>query len=1202
MNKLLLSLLALIGTGLSAQHTFEFTDIAASTAAPLTKTVRLDLAAFHAELKGAPAEFSRAKSKARVRLPLPDGTSAEYRVWDVDQLPNHPEIGSYRVESAFGSGRIAVSPYGMSAVIQGPEGYFVIDAVDVEGGLYQVADFASYMSQTMEETGPLGCGYEATGVADLVGIAKEDLSPNLVGAGAGFERKLVGNEARELRQYDLIMTCTGEFASRNGGTVESVLSAFNTAVTTINAILEPQVGVRMNLIEAPGLVYLDGATDAFSNPTDGAGLLPQVLGAFEANSVGPESYDLGHLFTSGCSDGIGGIVSGAACTPGKTRGVTCVSGGVVGAALRIMAHEIAHQFAVSHTWNSCPGSENQRASETAFEPGGGTTLMSYSGACSDQNIGAGDAYYHVASLEQFIQYTRETGARDCATVIETDNRTPEVTLEYVDGFTIPISTPFKLEGSATDANGDELLYNWEQFDLGPVANIQQPQGNAPLFRSVEPTPGGNVRYFPRLDRTVNGISFPTEVLPTYTRDLTFRLTAHDYNDEAGGVDWQTVSFHADAAAGPFLVSTPEADWKVGDYQEVNWQVAGTDQAPVNCRRVNILLSNDAGASFNFPLAENVPNTGSAFVTVPPEALGVDTRILIEAADNVFFNVNADEFTVKEATQAGYTLEPDLRFQELCLPSSFTTAITTSSILGFSDTITLSVPTDGLPEGARVSLSQDRLFPGQSADLFLELDDVSFTGIIDLTVLGVTNTLDTARRKITLDAVDTDFTDMQLTTPEEGTGGIVLTTIFDWTDAANADVYDIEIATAPSFAEAAVFESVTRLGESTYQPFEFFTANTLYYWRVRPVNRCGAGTWLPTQSFRTVNSVCQTYEYDGDPINIPGRGPAVTKESVIFVEEQGAINDLNLPNVRIQYQFVSALQVALVSPAGTEVFLYDRDCRLSNTNFLIGFDDEAPAPASCPVDDRRVVLPRDALAKFNGEDTFGEWKLKVTAVQTEGTVGAIEDWSIEFCSDAQPEVPVQLANNATEVPPLATNIIIKDNLEVASASFGSDDIVYSLTGLPTVGDLTFNGVPLLLGATFRQSDINNFRIRYTHTVDGVDEDSFRFLVTTPDGGYQPIERHDLIITKDATVVSTREERSLAADLRVFPNPASGVVNVQWASSNTGRFPIELFDLTGHRLRVVSAEASLGSARVELTGLPSGLYLLRVGGHTRRIVKQ
>ena len=36
-------------------------------------------------------------------------------------------------------------------------------------------------------------------------------------------------------------------------------------------------------------------------------------------------------------------------------------------------------------------------------------------------------------------------------------------------YTIPLRTPFALTGSATDADGDPLVYSWEQNDRGAAA-------------------------------------------------------------------------------------------------------------------------------------------------------------------------------------------------------------------------------------------------------------------------------------------------------------------------------------------------------------------------------------------------------------------------------------------------------------------------------------------------------------------------------------------------------------------------------------------------------------------------------------------------------------------------------------------------------------------------------------------------------------
>ncbi|MFT7121239.1 MAG: subtilisin-like proprotein convertase family protein [Neolewinella sp.] len=1185
---LLLALVFCSAFALSAQSAFQFTG---------EDKASLNLTQLVKDLKSAPLEFTQAKSNTFVSLPLPSGDFAEYSVFSSPIVKNNDDLGSYLLSGPWGSGRIATSPHGVSGVINGPEGYFVIESLNDAGDSYRIVTYSDFMSIVAENQGPLNCGFDEANFPDFGDL---QLNPNMgEDAGAGLVTK-AGNEARELRVYDLIMTNTGEFANKFNGDPVRVLEAFNEAVSAINGIFEPELGVRMNLIDVPGLIYTDPNTDPYVNSNEGTALLGQVAPAFQMNGVTTDLYDLGHIFTAGCSD-VGGVVSGAACTGGKTRGVTCVSFDVLGAALRIMAHEVAHQFAVSHSWNTCPGSEGQRAGQTAFEPGSGTTIMSYAGACGNQNIGGEQAYYHVGSLQQFLFFTREGDASACATVIETDNFTPEVDFNYEDGFSIPISTPFRLEGTASDANGDNLFYNWEQFDLGPSSDVQNPTGNAPLFRSNAPISNGDVRYFPRLDRIVNNIQNLSEVLPTYSRDMTFRLTARDRNAQAGGVDWKEMHFFAEETAGPFIVNNPADDvWNVGDFQEVTWDVANTDQAPVNCKRVNVLMSTNGGANFNIVLAENVVNNGSTFVTVPQEAISGDVHIMVEAADNIFLNINNSSFRVQAAEEAVFTLEANTRYEEVCLPDVLQIELVSGSVLGFNAPIALSVEADGLPIGTATNLSTAEIMPGNNSMLEIDLSGVNFTGRVDLTVVAVAEGQDTARRVIVLDLIDNDYSDLMTATPVEGTSGIILATEFSWADALNADSYDIQIGTSPTFSAETLFEETGQIIGTNFIPAEFFEPNTLYFWRIRPTNSCGDGAWLDPNSFRTVNSQCETYLKD-IAVTIPGTGPAVTRESTLFIETQGAISDINLPNVNIRYNFVSKLIVTLVSPAGTAVVLYNENCFTSTNRLDLGFDDDAPVAVVCPPDDERVFKPVGTLADFNGEDTFGEWKLVVRATETGGSAGSIESWNIQFCADVSAVAPERLNNTATEVPPLLKNSIVKEKLQVTSSAFNTGLVNYSLTALPEAGRLLLYGVELAVGDEFQQDDINGNGLFYENTDGTATTDDFGFVVTTPDGGYLAIDYHDIIITEDATV-SNGNVSVLEDNLTVYPNPTVGDLNVRWTADINRDLNLELYDLNGRLLSQRTVNGRTQAATVSTADLPTGVYLLRIDGAVRRVVKR
>ncbi len=1201
MIRLLSIALAFFATiGLTAQTSpFQFNGSVAVTAdIQDVKTVTVDMALLRDELKHAPPEFQGIKSNTSVRLPLPSGAFADFMVYD-SPMVDDAELGGYRVAGPWGAGRMATSPGKMSAVLRGPEGYFVIEPMEDNEGVYRVSNYSDFMAMVAEDEGEMSCGYDDNNMPDYTNIElSEEMLERGAAAGAGNVLK-VGNEARELRIYDLIITNTGEFAQRVGGSNAAVREAYNTVANTINAIFENEIGIRMQLNILDTLIFLDPGTDPFVNASTGGALLGQVLPAFNSAGVAVSTYDLGHILTGGCSD-VGGVVSGQACNDNsKTRGVTCVGGSVVGAAMRIMAHEVAHQFAVSHSWNNCPGSEGQRASGTALEPGSGTTIMSYAGACGNQNIGGEQAYYHVGSLEQFLTYTRVTGAAACATIVETDNFTPEVSFDYTDGFTIPASTPFRLEGDATDVNGDRLTYNWEQFDLGPASDVREPSLNAPLFRSLFPDEDGNVRYFPNLPDIVDDVQTLGEVLPTYTRDMTFRLTARDNNAEAGGVDWKELKFKVSGEAGPFVVNNPEGgNLRVGEYREITWDVANTDQAPVSCKRVNILMSTDGGDSFEVVLAENAPNIGSAFVTVPEGVLTNEGLIMVEAADNIFLNVNTTSFRVLAPEVPSFTLEPSIRYDEVCLPDVLNIGLNTGSILDFAAPISFSVDAGNLPEGIVTNFSNETLSPGNNGNLTVDLSNVRYSGTLEFTIVAVAEGQDTARRTVLLDVTDNDYSDLATMAPAEGTTGVILATTFDWTEAANADTYEIEIATSPTFSDASLFERSGGLVETTYLPEEFFAANTLYFWRVRPANVCGAGAWTPPNSFRTVNSSCAPY-LTVDDVPLPGSGPSYTRTSALFIEESGTISDVNLPNVNVRFNFVSKLTLALISPAGTRVVLYEEKC-FSTNRLDLGFDDDAPLEVACPPDDERVFIPKGALADFNGEDIFGEWVLEVSVSETGNGAGSIVSWDIEFCADVNAAVLSRANNTATEVPPLERAVVLKQKLSVTSDAFGSGDVVYTLTDLPDFGRLLLYGNELVVGDVFRQADINGLGLFYENTDGDAEMDDFGYVVTTPDGGYLSVAYHDILIFEGA-VVSNRNQSVLDAGLKVFPNPVADALSIRWEVAINRDINLELFDMNGRLLQSRSIAGATKSAVLNTAELPAGVYLLRIDGAVRRVVK-
>ena len=88
-------------------------------------------------------------------------------------------------------------------------------------------------------------------------------------------------------------------------------------------------------------------------------------------------------------------------------------------------------------------------------------------------------------VQDFTGETDKGGLDDRNGIVTpTGNTFPAVTVPA--GFTIPLRTPFALTGTATDAEGDPLVYSWEQNDQGDPAG--NPNGQSLLWLS--PNPGG----------------------------------------------------------------------------------------------------------------------------------------------------------------------------------------------------------------------------------------------------------------------------------------------------------------------------------------------------------------------------------------------------------------------------------------------------------------------------------------------------------------------------------------------------------------------------------------------------------------------------------------------------------------------------------------------------------------------------------------
>ena len=616
------------------------------------RTIQLDLSELNSLLQSAPQEKNTnpLNSGSVISIPFPDGSEqlfsfVEFDMMEASLQQKFPGIKTYLGQGITDpSARIYFdkTTVGFHAMIIGKYGTTFIDPFFLGNPSicisYSKDAFYATNEKHFEELEPI-----APSPSDLGNEVKKAKSKSELIKESRLLKSMVPT-GTELRTYRLAIAATGEYTAFHGGTVAGGMAAIVTSMVRVNGVYETEVDIRMVLVGNNNLiVYTNSGTDPYTNG-NGATMLGENQGNLD-QVIGTANYDIGHVYSTGG----GGIASlQSPCTSNrKAQGVTG-QGAPIGDPFDIdyVSHEMGHQWGGNHTQNNTCN----RSTNAAFEPGSASTIMGYAGICPVNLQSNSDAYFHNHSFNEIVSYSQSGFGNSCAAVTNTGNGIPTINANNgQNGLSIPISTPFELTALGSDPDGDALTFCWEEYDLGPgtgsTAAFDNPTGNQPIFRSwtgnASPT-----RTFPRITDLVNNTTAVGEMLPTYTRSLTFRCTARDNRAGGGGVNDSQMSLNVSDVGGPFILQAPNGGQNLtgNTNTTITWDVANTTANPINCSLVDIYLSTDGGLTYPILVLAGTENDGSQIVNVP-NTVTTQARIKVKANGNVFFDISNANFSI-----------------------------------------------------------------------------------------------------------------------------------------------------------------------------------------------------------------------------------------------------------------------------------------------------------------------------------------------------------------------------------------------------------------------------------------------------------------------------------------------------------------------------------------------------------------------------
>ena len=223
--------------------------------------------------------------------------------------------------------------------------------------------------------------------------------------------------------------------------------------------------------------------------------------------------------------------------------------------------------------------------------------------------------------------------------------------------------------------------------------------------------------------------------------------------------------------------------------------------------------------------------------------------MVEAVGNIFYNVNASNFTIN-STVPTFILTSANETQFACNEGNQSGEFTLNLdfVNGFAEDVVLSV--SGNPTGSLVSFSRNNINSDEAVLMTVSnLNNVLSTSY-PLQITAASST-EVKNLEVTLNVTSPTFNELILTSPSNQTSAFSIKDNLTWQLDNNAASYRVELSRDIDFSGTIVSEVVTTNAFSILS----LEGNETYYWRVKPINSCGEGAFSDVFSFTTIAPYC-----------------------------------------------------------------------------------------------------------------------------------------------------------------------------------------------------------------------------------------------------------------------------------------------------------------------------------------------------------